>query len=584
MNWATFQHKLHRFSRWCWVGHFAVFLILSIGFTSLIWSDHAYGAWGDDSPGYTFLAGRLLNGEPLVYQDPLVQAGLDFFGVERQARWLTPTHHEIISPDGWMASIYPIGLSVLQWMAAKIFGTDVAFYGVVPVSAGLLVGLTYILGILLMPGLRWRVPVALGAAMALASSSLFFEHALAQPMREIPFMVFLLLGSILAIVSFRFQAEKRSWGLAGWLLTGLAFGMATNIRETSVVVIPAIIGLMIARKRSRGLKGLVKSLWKPLTVFVVGFFLIYSISIWNSVEISQHKVKFRKKDITSVAVTSNIDHISSLSFQNVFNNQGKFSTGEGSLPHYWEIMRKATPVLFLFPAILLGMWSVWKTDRRRALLLILWPLGTLTVFSLWVNPYARYILPAFPPLLLLTFIGVKYFLQRIIPQVTQLKYLQWSFGALTALAILIPFGQTIATQWTDVRTKDLLIFKSISSTDLQQLKDLGEKTTGPNPVVLFTGEWQYGISETFEIHTGIKSIRFPLENKRFDIPADQLAAFISLMLKDGGVQPEGYTLYVWTDETTPSETQQFLSRFTRTPVTSFTSSYAEQIQVDKLDL
>lgn len=583
MNWATFQHKLHRFSRWFWVGHLAVFLALSIGFTSLIWSDHAYGAWGDDSPGYTFLAGRLLNGEPLVYQDPLVQAGLDFFGVERQARWLTPTHHEIISPDGWMASIYPIGLSVLQWLAAKVWGTDVAFYGVVPVSAGLVLGLTYVLGILLMPGVRWRVPVALAGSVALAFSSLFFEHALAQPMREIPSMVFLLLGAIGALVSFRARSRVKQWWLVGWVFTGLAFGMATNIRETSVVVIPAILGLMIGRKRSRGLQGLLKSLWKPLTAFVVGFLLIYSISIWNSVEISQHKVKFRKKDITSVAVTSNIDHISSLSFQNVFNNQGKFSTGEGSLPHYWEVMRKATPVVFLFPAILLGLWSIWKTDKRRALLLTLWPLGTLAVFSLWVNPYARYILPAFPPLLLLTFIGVKFFFQRIIPRATQVKFFQWGFGALTALAILIPFGQTIATEWTNLRTNDLLIFKSISAADLQQLKELGEKTTGPNPVVLFTGEWQYGISETFEIHTGIQSIRFPLENKRFDIPADQLAEFISLMLEDGGVQPEGYTLYVWTDETTNSATQQFLTRFKRTNVDSFTSSYAEQIRVDRLD-
>ena len=512
-----------------------------------------------------------------MYQDPLVQAGLDFFGEERQARWLTPTHHEIISPDGWMASIYPIGLSVLQWLAAKVWGTDVAFYGVVPVSAGLVVGLTYVLGVLLLQGVRWRVPVALGASIALASSSLFFEHALAQPMREIPSMVFVLVGTILALLSFRWRTKTKKWWLTGWLLAGLAFGMATNIRETSIVVIPAISGLMVARKRSQGLQGLLKSLWKPLMAFTIGFFLIYSISIWNSVEISQQKVKFRKKDITSVAVTSNIDHISSLSFQNVFNNQGKFSTGEGSLPHYWEIMRKATPILFLFPAILLGLWSVWKTDKRRALLLILWPLGTLVIFSLWVNPYARYILPAFPPLLLLTFIGVKFFLQRIIPHLTQIKYLQWGFSALAVLAILIPFGQTVATEWTDLRTKDLLIFKSISFTDLQQLKDLGEKTTGPNPVVLFTGDWQYGISETFEIHTGIKSIRFPLENKRFDIPADQLAEFISVMLK-------GYTVYVWTDETTTSETQQFLSRFKRSTVDTFTSSYAEQIRVDRVDL
>lgn len=574
MNWDTFQHKvrvhLTNQGRWFWVFHLVIVLGLSIGFTAAIWNDHAFGAWGDDSPGYTYLASRLLHDQPLVYQDPLVQHGLDFFGNEKAARWLTPTHHDIISPDGWLASVYPVGLSFLMWLAAMVAGTDLAFYVVVPVAAGVCVGLTYLLGIVVLHKNRFRTPIAFAAAIALGSSQLFFEMAVSQPMREIPSMVFVLLSVMCAVKAYR---HTPVW----WLLSGLSLGLATNVRETSIILILALMPLLLPKQLKNGFKSILQGVWRPAVLLLVGFLLAYSLSLWNSVEISQHKVKFKKRDLTSVALTSNIDHIQSLSWSNIFNNQGKFETGTGSLPHYWKVLRNATSVVFLFPLVLFGLWSMWKTDKRLFWCVLLWPVGTLAVFSLWVNPYARYILPSFPPLMLLAFVGCEVFLRQWLPKVVGPKRLRWVISGLCLFAVATPFYYTLKQEVRDIREKELLIYKSISQSDLLALKELGQLITTPKPVVLFTGTWQYGISETLELHTQVKAVRFPLENKRFDLSQDQVFQFLQRLVS------QGYTIYVWTDETTPSQTQSFLSEhFSRTRITTSTSSYAEQISVDQL--
>lgn len=575
MNWVTSLHKY--LSRVRWPIHICIAILLAVSFTWLIWDDHAYGAWGDDSPGYTFLAGRLLADQPLVYQDPVVQAGLAFFDTERDARWLTPTHHDIISPDGWMASIYPVGLSAMQYLAAVLWGAERAVYGVVPVSAGLVVGLTYIFALLVCQGLRWRMPVALAAAATLAFSPLFIDHALAQPMREIPSMLWLLLGGIMAVVAV--VHVRKHWGrLLLWLVCGLCFGMATNVRETSVVILPALIPLFVyGQKISLGRwRSLLAFVWKPIAVCVVGFVLAFSLSLWNSVEISQHKVKFRKKDITAVAVTSNFDHISSLSFRNVFHNDGKFETGTGSLPHYWEVMHEATPVVFFFPLLVFGIWGLWKKDKYMSWSMVLWPLGTLAIFSLWVNPYARYILPLFPPLIILSFLGVAVFLDKVVAALTPSRFLRWTMRTAGVLAVAIPITLSSVAYATSLRSEEVLIFKAISAADLTFLENTGEKVAhaSAQPILLFTGEWQYGISETLETHTGVKTIRMPLENKRFDIPPQDVADFLHEL------SDQGYTVSLWVDETTPGSSIDFFNQhFTLTSLTSGSTTFAEQVSI-----
>ena len=131
MKWRTFL----------FIAGVSIFLAGIFGV--LYFNDHAWGAWGDDSAGYIFLAGRMSMGLPLVYTDPIAADGLQFFGDEKLARWLTPTHHEFINPSGMIASKYPIGVSLLMFVVSKLAGTTDAFYVVTPLLAALNIVLTY---------------------------------------------------------------------------------------------------------------------------------------------------------------------------------------------------------------------------------------------------------------------------------------------------------------------------------------------------------------------------------------------------------------------------------------------------------
>ncbi len=95
-------------------------IVISLFFGWLYLAQHSWGTWGDDSAGYIYLWGLMDQGKPLVYQEPLTVQALEFFGDEKLARWTTPTHHEIISPSGYIASKYPIGLSLLMYLPGKI--------------------------------------------------------------------------------------------------------------------------------------------------------------------------------------------------------------------------------------------------------------------------------------------------------------------------------------------------------------------------------------------------------------------------------------------------------------------------------
>ena len=104
-------HKKKSLIHWLIGGVIIAAIVLLFGI--IYFDDHAWGTWGDDSAGYIYLAGRMIQDKPLVYHDDLAQMGFDFFGDEKLARWLTPTHHEFINQEGWIASKYPVGASLL---------------------------------------------------------------------------------------------------------------------------------------------------------------------------------------------------------------------------------------------------------------------------------------------------------------------------------------------------------------------------------------------------------------------------------------------------------------------------------------
>jgi hypothetical protein len=127
-----------------------------------------------------------------------------------------------------------------------------------------------------------------------------------------------------------------------------------------------------------------------------------------------------------------------------------------------------------------------------------------------------------------------------------------------------------------VQTNDVQVFKAISKDDLGALNDLGAAVrTADQPVVMFTGEWQFGTSETFEAHTGVKAIRFPLE-QRFIFDPEEVQTFFDQMVQ------RGYDLFVWVDATTSSEALDWLARYQTATVYTHDFSFQPGVRVTQL--
>jgi hypothetical protein len=574
---------MNKQTRTSWVLHLVAVFALAIAFGFLYFTNHAWGTWGDDSAGYIYLAGQMEQGEPLVYDDPIATAGITFFENEKLARWLTPTHHEFIHPDGTIASKYPIGTSMLLYAGSIVTGDSSGFYIVTPGLAVLSLVLLYTLVQVLLPKQRFRHVIGLAAAIMLGLSGLYFDYAVAQPMREIPSIFFLLLFSVLFALSLRYHGKKwLHYGLTA--CAALAMGMAMNIRETTLLVLPGAVafGAIALWKAKTGWKDNVKRLLPTVGVFLGALIIGVLPTIWNSYTISVNNEPFKARDVGDTVLLSNANHIQSLSVENVLNNDGKFRNGEGSLPHYWKVMQNATPLTYFLVFAVFGLWFFWKQGqwgKATAVFLSGWILGILTIFAMWVNPYSRYIMPLFPPLLLLTGVGGYAFIAVIIPRVfADVRSARIVQGALVLAVCVTTFysyqpvvkqlEREFATRPTYLR------FKSITQNDLGQLRALGDQLNdqATQPVLLFSGEWQYGTSETFQAHTGVKTIRSPFEQKFQN----------DFQLVDRFFQTElipKYDLFIWVDDTTEKETRDWLAQQNAESIAEYAFSFENNVSI-----
>lgn len=536
--------------------HLCLITALVVGFGVLYFNDHAWGTWGDDSAGYIYLAGRMVQGEPLVYQDELATKGIEYFGDEKLARWLTPTHHQFINPNGTIASKYPIGASLVLYAASVLAGDSRAFYYVIPTLATVNLVLLYILGLQLFRFSRFRHVIAGLSAFGLGISNLYYDYAIAQPMREIPSITFMLLSALLL---FGLRAENRWVKVLPAAGSALAFGMAFNIRETAAMITPALavlaFGLLWQKKLS------IKENFKKAAPYAAVFFITSVIAIiptiMNSIDISQNKVAFKARDTGNVVLLSNIGHLETLTFSNIFNSEGKFRPGKGSLEHYIDVMERAVPLPYFLALVGLGLILLWRKSRMEAAFLFLWCFGILLIFSMWINPYSRYILPMFPMLMLLAVYGGVGFFVELAPKLFSRKSLQ----ALMLLAVIGAGVFAYQPKVLDAQEnlqEDVYRFKAISRNDLEQLYDIGEKLEGEKAVLLFTGDWQYGTSETLEAHTGLKTIRFPYD-QRFVFDKEETDAFLEQLIEE-------YELYVWLDGTSSIEAVEWAANYTKETV------------------
>ena len=552
----------------------SVTIVLGMVFAIFFLFSHAWGAWGDDSPGYIYTAGQIANGEELVVQDELVQRGLERFEDEKLVRWLAPTHHEIISPDGWIASKYPIGLSWIMAQVAKLFSIE-SMYVVVPVLAVATVVMTYWLAIVWIPDApTTRRVVGIVAALSVGLASLFSAYAVAQPMRDIPALAFMTAAVLGMGVYFKIRVGHKWLSFGLLLVSGGLLGMAMNIRETAVLLLVPLLAVLVWEYRSHW-----KQLLASVGMLLLGTVLVFSLSIWNSIQITEHKQNFRQKDVTNIAITSNIDHIQSLSFENIYNNQGKFKPGVGGANQYWQVMQSfsAWPP-FIIMAIAGLAVLLWK-HRREGIVFGFWVGSMFLLFSMWINPYPRYILSIVVPVALLAGYGTV-MVGRGLWLLLGLKQWTWLLiNLLIVASFLVSFRPGVEARQKFVLS-DELVFKSISQQDLATAQQLAadievhaDESEKP-PLLLFFGQWKAGMSEMVMTHSSIRAIRFP---GKANLQPDPLAMqqFIEELRED-------YTVYVWYDTSTSAAGQQLYNSLPQQPLHTYSFSFEDTIELSVL--
>ncbi|MFA5995856.1 MAG: hypothetical protein WCW27_01065 [Patescibacteria group bacterium] len=551
----------------------SVVLLLSIIFGWLYGSAHAWGAWSDDAPGYIYTAGQFFKHEPLVTQSSLVQSALTFFGNEPWARLAAPTHHEIISPSGWIASRYPIGLGALMYLAGLISGLMDSFYVVVPALAVLAIIFTYLLSIkLFLVSPIYQRLIGLIAAVTLGFTELYSSYAVSQPMREIPALTFFLLALLLIVYTLQAKLNKYLSSII-LLLAGASYGYSINIRETFFILFPVIILLLYYFKPAW------QQIKKPLLILCLGIVVAGLLSIWNSGWITLYKEKFKAKDITSVAITSNFDHIESLSVQNLYDNEGKYKRGVGGVLQYIDVLQTefAFWPLFLFMAVI-GLLVLWNKQRKLAYLFISWFGLIFLLFSAWINPYARYILPLFPVVTLLAGYGV---VISLIWLKEKLKLTHWMYVGVIVLMIgslFITLQPLILARIQHVQNQ-ALVNKAISKQDLQTLKQLGVaiKQDTPNnkpPLLLMIGDWQSGIAEMIMTHDSLPVIRYPRKAAE-QPPVNNMVGWLTQL-------SEQYQLYLWYDDSASNTEQQLRAQLTLEELTQYDFSFQQKVVIYKI--
>src|SRR3990167_1347334 len=373
--------------------HFFIIAALILFFGFLFFSNRAFGSCGDDSPGYIYLTHKIFFNKPLVYQDALVERGLDFFHKPARADFLAPRHHTIISPDGFVASIYPVGLSFLMVIPVLFTGNLDDIYFVLPFFAVATLVLVYGIAYILVRRWRYSFLIAFLSALALGLSTLYENYGISQPMREIPSIFFLLLALWFLLLLKEYTPKKPVFYVL-LALSAISLGFSFNIRETGIILMPAffMVGLSVARSYGWTWKGFIL----PALVFCLFLVGTLSLTVWNSAQISAHSVSFDSGTDAPVLL-SNIDHLESFSLRNIYDNQGKFRPGEGGIVHYWGVIQAMSPLPFWFVLVVFGcVVYMYRGSKLVGGAFILWAGGVILLFSMWINPYSRYILPAFP--------------------------------------------------------------------------------------------------------------------------------------------------------------------------------------------
>lgn len=345
----------------------------------------AFVAGGSDSYSYVSQAELWLSGTLRVEQ-PLV----------RELEW--PFADKAFAPFGYMpvnrttiVPITPPGFPILMAAFERIGGRHAVFY-VVPLLGGLAIWATYLIG-RRMAG----APIGLGAAALLATSPTFLFQ-LMFPMSDVPAMAWWALA--LALVLY----ESRGAALAAGVCAGLAILTRPNL--VPVGIVPALY-LLSGAAQERQWRGNAVTRAVLFTAGVVPFCV--GVAVFNTF-------------LYGSALASGYGSLSGLfDWANLRPNLSQYSR--------W-LLETQTPVVLLACAAPFVPRSF--AARRSTLMCLLFIAGVwgchvlLKPFDAWW--YLRYLLPAYPPMFVLTAIGLAALASRLPPRLR---------GIVTAGAIVI---------------------------------------------------------------------------------------------------------------------------------------------------
>jgi hypothetical protein len=329
----------------------------------------AFVAGGSDSYSYLSQAELWAHGTLRVEQ-PIV----------REVEW--PFADKAFAPIGYVAAggtrivpVTPPGFPIVMAVFDRIAGHRAVFY-VVPLLGGLAVWATYLMGC----RLAGR-PVGLSAAVLLATSPTFLFQ-LMNPMSDVPAMAWWSLT--LALL----PCESRGAAFAAGVSAGLAILTRPNL--VPVAVVPGLFFLWGAKERTWTGRAVPRALLFAAGAIPFCVAVAALNAFWYGSPVASGYGAF--------------DHL--YGWANVWPNLSQYSR--------W-LLETQTPVVLLAcvaPFLLRTRvdGTAVRGSRRLALMYLLFIVAVfgcyllLTPFDAWW--YLRYLLPAFPPMFVLTSVGL----------------------------------------------------------------------------------------------------------------------------------------------------------------------------------
>jgi hypothetical protein len=325
-------------------------------------------AGGSDSYGYIsqadlWLAGDLVTEQPIATQVPWPDADWTF----------APLGYRNALEPGAIVPVYAPGLPVLM-AAAKFVVGGCGPYLIVPILGGLMVWLTFCLGVQL-----WSRLLGLGAAALMATSPAFL-FMLMNPMADVPASALFLAGLVIALSSWRTRA----------LWTGVVVSLAICVRPNLVPLGAVFLGLLIVGA-PRGQR------WGAFVSFSIGGLpLVAAVAAVNS-------------------------YLYGAPWKAGYGTLDQLYRWEWLVPNltrYCEwLLRTETPLVVL-SVVPLVAFRIFARERRVALIGLALFIAAVWLCYLWYEPfdawwYLRFLLPAFPPMLVMAAIGFWFVLRRV---------------------------------------------------------------------------------------------------------------------------------------------------------------------------